>query len=51
MSHSTEPTKPQTREGDLPEWELIAAWTFYPTMIGTVLFAAAYFIFVITAEV
>ena len=42
---------PQTREGDLPEWDVVARWTFYPTVIGAVLFAAAYFIFVITAEV
>jgi len=41
---------PQTREGDLPDGELVAKWTFYPTMIGTVLFVAAYFVFVILAE-
>ncbi len=42
---------PQTREGDLPDWERVAWWTFYPTLIGAVLFAAAYLVFVITAEV
>ncbi len=42
---------PQTRNGDLPEWEVVAKWTFYPTIIGVVLFAAAFYIFVISAEV
>ena len=42
---------PQTREGDLPDGDKVSAWTFYPTLIGTALFAAAYFIFVIIPEV
>ncbi len=42
---------PQTRQGDLPDWEVVAKWTFYPTVAGAVLFLAAFFIFVISAEV
>ncbi len=42
---------PQTREGDLPDWEVIAKWVFYPTMVAVALYVAAYYIFVITAEV
>ncbi len=42
---------PQTREGDLPDGDVVAKWVFYPTMIGAVLFVAAYIIFVITAIV